>query len=87
MFLSANIHKCNWPYSIDFLGLYYILSQIAPVVLLQMCSTVNAEPRHVRDTDLMGWYQTDWLSANLRTPVQSITLPDVQFETDSDSKY
>jgi hypothetical protein len=42
----------------------------------------------VKDLDLAGWYDTDWLSENLRTVIGSIALtpePNVTFD-DSDSK-
>lgn len=51
-----------------------------------MCPAVSAEPRRVVDTDLVSWYQSDWLSANLRTVVESITLPEPVYVCDSDSK-
>lgn len=47
---------------------------------------MTAAPRHVRDADLMGWYQTDWLSANLRTPIATVALPDLEYNCDIDSK-
>ncbi|XP_054287000.1 E3 ubiquitin-protein ligase Ubr3-like isoform X1 [Macrosteles quadrilineatus] len=53
----------------------------------QLCPTTVSSPqsRHVRDTDLGNWFETDWLSCNLRTVIQSITLPEPIFVCDSDS--
>lgn len=55
--------------------------------LLQVCSASNCEAHHVKDLNLLAWFDSDWLSANLRTLVNNISLP---FETSevytSDSK-
>uniref|UniRef100_A0A1B6CS83 E3 ubiquitin-protein ligase n=1 Tax=Clastoptera arizonana TaxID=38151 RepID=A0A1B6CS83_9HEMI len=41
----------------------------------QVCSANSSEPRHVRDMDFAGWYESDWLSNNLRTEIHSINFP------------
>uniref|UniRef100_A0A8D8RJ41 E3 ubiquitin-protein ligase n=1 Tax=Cacopsylla melanoneura TaxID=428564 RepID=A0A8D8RJ41_9HEMI len=54
----------------------------------QVCSSTRTERRDVKDLDLAGWFDTDWLSENLRTVIGSITLnpePNVTFD-DSDSE-
>ncbi|KAI5710044.1 hypothetical protein M8J76_006269 [Diaphorina citri] len=54
----------------------------------QVCSSTRTERRDVKDLDLAGWYDTDWLSENLRTVIGSIALtpePNVTFD-DSDSE-
>ncbi|KAL1137747.1 hypothetical protein AAG570_009443 [Ranatra chinensis] len=51
-------------------------------------SFLFGEDRHVNDNDLENWFESDWLSNNLRTTIDTITLPpqpDVVF--DSDSKF
>lgn len=52
----------------------------------QMCAATDREPRHVRDTELAGWFESDWLSANLRTSVQTVALPEPSYICDSDSE-
>ncbi|XP_075237272.1 ubr3 ubiquitin ligase isoform X2 [Lycorma delicatula] len=54
----------------------------------QVCAATTSEPRQVKDCDLSNWFESDWLSSNLRTPIHSILLkiePTVVIDT-SDSE-
>ncbi|XP_073970772.1 ubr3 ubiquitin ligase isoform X1 [Rhodnius prolixus] len=56
----------------------------------QVCTVKQTSDRNVNDGDLENWFESDWLSNNLRTTIGSITLPaqpDVLFDTDSDDEW
>ncbi|CAH1395459.1 unnamed protein product [Nezara viridula] len=57
----------------------------------QVCAVKQSEERTVDDGDLENWYESDWLSDNLRTVITSIKLPPqpepVIFDADSDEEW
>lgn len=40
----------------------------------QVCQTFRAEPKERVDLDFSNWFESDWLSANLRTVVECVTV-------------
>lgn len=56
----------------------------------QVCSPSTSEAHHVKDLDLLGWFDSDWLSCNLRTVVNTISLPSEPpevYNSDSDDEW
>lgn len=54
-----------------------------------MCAVKENEERVVDDGDLENWFESDWLSDNLRTVISCIKLPPQPEPVifDADSKY
>lgn len=50
-------------------------TQLWNFLFIQVCFASSSEPRHVKDMDFAGWYESDWLSNNLRTEIHSINFP------------
>lgn len=57
-------------------------------VIIQVCPATSTEHREIKDKDLTSWYESDWLSSNLRRVISSVKIepePAVVFDS-SDSK-
>jgi hypothetical protein len=44
--------------------------------VLQICQNFSSERKQIYDLDFQNWFDTDWLSANLRTQIDVISLPE-----------
>jgi hypothetical protein len=42
----------------------------------QICQNFTSERKQIYDLDFQNWFDTDWLSANLRTQIDVISLPE-----------
>ncbi|XP_014242045.1 E3 ubiquitin-protein ligase Ubr3 isoform X2 [Cimex lectularius] len=52
----------------------------------QVCTVKQSSERNVNDGDLENFYESDWLSDNLRTVISTITLPSEPVVLDPDNK-